>query len=68
MKSILLSLVSLLFVSCLSDTKKSNTDYTVQMKRNCRLYCGKQINCAKKAAQVLYYVINKAGTELNLLQ
>jgi FKBP-type peptidyl-prolyl cis-trans isomerase FkpA len=52
MKSILLSLVSLLFVSCLSDEKPSNTDYTVQNEKNYRLYCGKQINCAKKVAQV----------------
>jgi hypothetical protein len=50
----LLSLVSLLFVSCLSDTEK-HLILIIQfkMKKNCRLYCGKLIAQKKQHRFVL---------------
>ncbi|WP_339919209.1 FKBP-type peptidyl-prolyl cis-trans isomerase [uncultured Flavobacterium sp.] len=63
MKSILLSLVSLLFVSCLSDTEKpSNTDYTVQNEKEIVDYIAANKLIAQKSSTGLYYVINEAGT------
>jgi FKBP-type peptidyl-prolyl cis-trans isomerase FkpA len=64
MKSILLSLVSLLFVSCISDTEKSsNVDYTAQNEKKLSTILP-QINwfAQKKSSTGLYYVINNAGT------
>jgi FKBP-type peptidyl-prolyl cis-trans isomerase FkpA len=63
MKSILLSLVSLLFVSCISDTEKSsNVDYTAQNEKKLSTILP-QINwLRKKSSTGLYYVINNAGT------
>ena len=63
MKYILLSLVSLLFVSCISDTKKSsNVDYTAQNEKEIVDYIAANKLIAQKSSTGLYYVINNAGT------
>ncbi|MBP2283694.1 FKBP-type peptidyl-prolyl cis-trans isomerase FkpA [Flavobacterium sp. CG_23.5] len=64
MKSILLSLVSLLFVSCLSDTEKPTAavDYTAQNEKEITDYIAKNKLTATRTDSGLYYVINEAGT------
>jgi hypothetical protein len=48
----LLSLVSLLFVSCISDTEKSSIDYTAQNEKKIVDYITANKLVAQKAAQV----------------
>ncbi len=63
MKSTLLALVSLLFVSCLSDNEASKpVDYTVQNEKEIVDYIAKNNLKATKTDSGLYYVINEAGT------
>jgi FKBP-type peptidyl-prolyl cis-trans isomerase FkpA len=63
MKSIFLAVVSLLFVSCLSDTEKpSNVDYTAQNEKEITAYIAKNNLTAIKSDSGLYYVINEEGT------
>lgn len=63
MKSTLLALVSLLFVSCLSDNETSKpVDYTVQNEKEIVDYIAKNKLTATKTDSGLYYVINEAGT------
>jgi FKBP-type peptidyl-prolyl cis-trans isomerase len=63
MKSTLLALVSLLFVSCLSDNETSKpVDYTVQNEKEIVDYIAKNNLTATKTDSGLYYVINEAGT------
>lgn len=63
MKSILLALVSLLFVSCLSDIETSKpVDYTVQNEKEIVDYIAKNKLTATKTNSGLYYVVNEAGT------
>ena len=62
MKSTLLALVSLLFVSCLSDNEASKpVDYTVQNEKEIVDYIAKNNLTATKTDSGLYYVINEAG-------
>ena len=63
MKSILLALISVLFVSCLSDNEASKpVDYTVQNEKEIVDYIAKNKLTATKTESGLYYVINEAGT------
>jgi len=63
MKSTLLALISLLFVSCLSDNESSKSvDYTVQNEKEIVDYIAKNKLTATKTDSGLYYVINEAGT------
>ncbi|MFV8321795.1 FKBP-type peptidyl-prolyl cis-trans isomerase [Flavobacterium sp. LB3P21] len=63
MKSTLLALVSLLFVSCLSDNEASKpVDYTVQNEKEIVDYIAKNNLKATKTDSGLYYVVNEAGT------
>jgi FKBP-type peptidyl-prolyl cis-trans isomerase FkpA len=63
MKSTLLALFSLLFVSCLSDNEASKpVDYTVQNEKEIVDYIAKNNLTATKTDSGLYYVINEAGT------
>ncbi|TDD78260.1 FKBP-type peptidyl-prolyl cis-trans isomerase [Flavobacterium caseinilyticum] len=63
MKSTLLALVSLLFVSCLSDNEPSKSvDYTVQNEKEIVDYIAKNKLTAIKTDSGLYYVVNEAGT------
>jgi FKBP-type peptidyl-prolyl cis-trans isomerase FkpA len=63
MKSTLLALVSLLFVSCLSDNESSKpVDYTVQNEKEIVDYIAKNKLTATKTDSGLYYVINEVGT------
>ncbi|MBG6186714.1 FKBP-type peptidyl-prolyl cis-trans isomerase [Flavobacterium sp. CAN_S2] len=63
MKSTLLALISLLFVSCLSDNEPSKpVDYTVQNEKEIVDYIAKNKLTATKTDSGLYYVINEAGT------
>ena len=63
MKSTLLALVSLLFVSCLSDNETSKpVDYTVQNEKEIVDYIAKNKLTATKTDSGLYYVVNEAGT------
>ena len=62
MKSTLLALISLLFVSCLSDNETSKpVDYTVQNEKEIVDYIAKNKLTATKTDSGLYYVINEAG-------
>jgi FKBP-type peptidyl-prolyl cis-trans isomerase len=62
MKSTLLALVSLLFVSCLSDNEASKpVDYTVQNEKEIVDYIAKNKLTATKTDSGLYYVVNEAG-------
>ncbi|RBN49808.1 FKBP-type peptidyl-prolyl cis-trans isomerase [Flavobacterium psychrolimnae] len=62
MKSTLLALISLLFVSCLSDNEASKpVDYTVQNEKEIVDYVAKNKLTATKTDSGLYYVINEAG-------
>ncbi|MDI5887023.1 FKBP-type peptidyl-prolyl cis-trans isomerase [Flavobacterium yafengii] len=63
MKSTLLALISLLFVSCLSDNESSKSvDYTVQNDKEIVDYIAKNKLTATKTDSGLYYVVNEAGT------
>jgi FKBP-type peptidyl-prolyl cis-trans isomerase FkpA len=63
MKSTLLALVSLLFVSCFSDNEASKpVDYTVQNEKEIVDYIAKNNLKATKTDSGLYYVVNEAGT------
>ena len=63
MKSTLLALISLLFVSCLSDKEASKpVDYTVQNEKEIVDYIAKNKLTATKTDSGLYYVVNEAGT------
>ena len=63
MKSTLLALISLLFVSCLSDNETSKpVDYTVQNEKEIVDYIAKNNLTATKTDSGLYYVVNEAGT------
>ena len=63
MKSTLLALVSLLFVSCLSDNEASKpVDYTVQNEKEIVDYIEKNKLTATKTDSGLYYVVKEAGT------
>ncbi|OAB31458.1 FKBP-type peptidyl-prolyl cis-trans isomerase [Flavobacterium fryxellicola] len=63
MKSTLLALVSLLFVSCLSDNEASKpVDYTIQNEKEIVDYIAKNNLTATKTDSGLYYVVNEAGT------
>jgi FKBP-type peptidyl-prolyl cis-trans isomerase FkpA len=62
MKSTLLALISLLFVSCLSDKEASKpVDYTVQNEKEIVDYVAKNNLTAQRSDSGLYYVINEAG-------
>lgn len=62
MKSTLLALVSLLFVSCLSDNEASKpVDYTVENEKEITDYIAKNKLIATKTDSGLYYVVNEAG-------
>ena len=62
MKSTLLALISLLFVSCLSDNEASKpVDYTVQNEKEIVDYVAKNKLTATKTDSGLYYVINETG-------
>lgn len=63
MKSILLSLVSLLFVSCLSEGETAkNADYTVENEKEIVDYIATNKLTATRTDSGLYYVVNEAGT------
>ena len=64
MKSTLLALVSLLFVSCLSDSnlEMPSVDYTVQNEKEIKDYIAKNNLNAQKSDTGLYYVIDEPGT------
>lgn len=63
MKSILLALVSILFVSCLSDGGASKpVDYTAQNEQEIIAYIAKNHLIAQRSDSGLYYVVNEAGT------
>ncbi|MFV5687453.1 FKBP-type peptidyl-prolyl cis-trans isomerase [Flavobacterium sp. ZT3R25] len=63
MKSILLALVSILFVSCLSDGGASKpVDYTAQNEKEIVDYIAKNHLTAQRSDSGLYYVVNEAGT------
>ncbi|MFV5684867.1 FKBP-type peptidyl-prolyl cis-trans isomerase [Flavobacterium sp. GB2R13] len=63
MKSILLALVSILFVSCLSDAGTSKpVDYTVQNEKEIVDYIAKNHLTATRTDSGLYYLVNEAGT------
>lgn len=63
MKSILLGLVSILFVSCLSEGDAAKTvDYTVENEKEIVDYIAAKKLTATRTDSGLYYVINEAGT------
>ena len=63
MKSTLLALISLLFVSCLSDNEASKpVDYRVQNEKEIVDYITKNKLTATKTDSGLYYVVNEVGT------
>jgi FKBP-type peptidyl-prolyl cis-trans isomerase FkpA len=63
MKSILLALVSILFVSCLSDGETSKpVDYKAQNEKEIVDYVAKNHLTATRTDSGLYYVINEPGT------
>lgn len=66
MKYVLLAFVSLLFVSCLPDSKLDKetqpVDYKVQNEKEITDYIAKNKLTALKSDTGLYYVINEAGT------
>lgn len=63
MKSILLALVSLLFVSCLSEGETAKTvDYTVENEKEIVDYIATNKLTATRTDSGLYYVVNEAGT------
>ncbi len=63
MKSTLLALISLLFVSCLSDKEASKpVDYTVQNEKEIVDYIANNNLTATKTDSGLYYVVKEVGT------
>ena len=63
MKSTLLALISLLFVSCLSDKEASKpVDYTVQKEKEIVDYIANNNLTATKTDSGLYYVVKEVGT------
>jgi FKBP-type peptidyl-prolyl cis-trans isomerase FkpA len=63
MKSILLALVSILFVSCFPEGETAKTvDYTVQNEKEIVDYIAANKLTATRTDSGLYYVINVAGT------
>ena len=63
MKSILFVLVSLLFVSCLSDGGTSKSiDYTVQNEKEIVDYVAKNKLTATRTDSGLFYIVNEPGT------
>jgi FKBP-type peptidyl-prolyl cis-trans isomerase FkpA len=62
MKSTLIALVSLLFVSCLSDPATQQVDYTVQNEKEIKDYLTAKKLIAVKSDTGLYYIINEPGT------
>lgn len=62
MKSTLLALVSLLFVSCFSDPTTDQVDYTVQNEKEIKDYLTTKKLIAVKSDTGLYYIINEPGT------
>lgn len=66
MKSIFLALLSLLFVSCLSDANKDietpAVDYTTQNEKEIVDYIAANKLIAQKSSTGLYYVIKEPGT------
>lgn len=63
MKSILFALVSLLFVSCLSDGGTSKSiDYTVQNEKEIVDYVAKNKLTVTRTDSGLYYIVNEPGT------
>lgn len=63
MKSILFALVSLLFVSCLSDGGTSKSiDYTVQNEKEIVDYVAKNKLTATRTDSGLFYIVNEPGT------
>jgi FKBP-type peptidyl-prolyl cis-trans isomerase len=65
MKSTLIALVSLLFVSCFSDNtmqEPQQTDYTAQNEKEITDYLTAKNLTAVKSNTGLYYIINEPGT------
>lgn len=68
MKSTLIALVSLLFVSCFSDNSPQETqttqptDYTAQNEKEITDYLAAKNLTAVKSGTGLYYIINEPGT------
>ena len=63
MKSILFALVSLLFVSCLSDGGTSKSiDYTVQNEKEIVDYVAKNKLTVTRTDSGLFYIVNEPGT------
>jgi FKBP-type peptidyl-prolyl cis-trans isomerase FkpA len=63
MKSIVLALISILFVSCFGDNKApKQVDYTAQNEKEIVDYIAKNKLNAIKTGTGLYYVINEPGT------
>lgn len=64
MKSTLIALVSLLFVSCFSDPTIEQVDYTAQNEKEITDYLTAKNLTAVKSDTGLYYIINEPGTGL----
>jgi FKBP-type peptidyl-prolyl cis-trans isomerase len=62
MKSTLLALVSLLFVSCFSDPTMEEVDYTAQNDKEIKDYLTNKKLIAVKSDTGLYYIIDEPGT------
>ena len=62
MKSILIALVCLLFVSCFSDPTIEQVDYTAQNEKEITDYLKAKNLTAVKSDTGLYYIINELGT------
>lgn len=62
MKSILIALVCLLFVSCFSDPTIEQVDYTAQNEKEITDYLKAKNLTAVKSDTGLYYIINEPGT------
>lgn len=66
MKSILLALVSILFVSCLSNGGASKViDYKAQNEKEIVDYIAKNNLTARRSDSGLYYITNNSGTGVN---
>tara|TARA_R110002126_G_scaffold217065_2_gene363019 strand:- start:815 stop:1273 length:459 start_codon:yes stop_codon:yes gene_type:complete len=62
MKSTLIALVCLLFVSCFSDPTIEQVDYTAQNEKEITDYLKAKNLTAVKSDTGLYYIINELGT------
>jgi FKBP-type peptidyl-prolyl cis-trans isomerase len=62
MKSTLIALVCLLFVSCFSDPTIEQVDYTAQNEKEITDYLTAKNLTAVKSDTGLYYIINEPGT------